>query len=434
MTATSKLYACLAGLPVEILLDIYQHLDLRSIFELSLTNTEFFIFFQRRKSDIIIPVLKRDFSPFDEFVQVYTASAGDIACGGIYKPRKVVFHRFGGDIGVVLSNGASTSSLTGKAAGDKFTKVIHARHALKAPCPSSDIVLLTTLDLNGLLKQCRIVREWEELFPQMRWFYQPESCRLLRPHEQVRFRRALYRWWLYGIYFHSDFPRPRLGHPEPFVDDIRTSQMRHHSTAELVELMDFLETVKDMILHYICPRLDPDQQSIFVQTSLPGVVDRSQSLATSWNDQSHWGRIVKTFAKLGPEDLLYYFNNIYSYPWIRLIKEIKLRHPDFTCDQESIQIAVRCVLEERNWRDKKVNLAEHDVGGIIDFDDDRDEDRFRLRSDASPTGQLPGGSRFILSHSRYSPRGDDGTFLDDYLRLSATESRLTISTFLGAAN
>uniref|UniRef100_A0A5C6GI53 F-box domain-containing protein n=1 Tax=Metarhizium rileyi (strain RCEF 4871) TaxID=1649241 RepID=A0A5C6GI53_METRR len=357
MTATSKLYACLAGLPVEILLDIYQHLDLRSIFELSLTNTEFFIFFQRRKSDIIIPVLKRDFSPFDEFVQVYTASAGDIACGGIYKPRKVVFHRFGGDIGVVLSNGASTSSLTGKAADDKFTKVIHARHALKAPCPSSDIVLLTALDLNGLLKQCRIVREWEELFPQMRWFYQPESCRLLRPHEQI-----------------------------------------------------------------------------FVQTSLPGVVDRSQSLATSWNDQSHWGRIVKTFAKLGPEDLLYYFNNIYSYPWIRLIKEIKLRHPDFTCDQESIQIAVRCALEERNWRDKKVNLAEHDVGGIIDFDDDRDEDRFRLRSDASPTGQLPGGSRFILSHSRYSPRGDDGTFLDDYLRLSATESRLTISTFLGAAN
>lgn len=96
----------------------------------------------------------------------------------------------------------------------------------------------------------------------MRWFNQPEDCRFLRPHESFRFRRALYRWWLYGVYFHGEFPRPRVGHPEPHVDDIRTSQMRHHSTAELLELMDFLETIKDVILHYICPRLDPSQNTV----------------------------------------------------------------------------------------------------------------------------------------------------------------------------
>ncbi|KIE01130.1 F-box domain protein, partial [Metarhizium majus ARSEF 297] len=435
MTTSPNSVAYLAGLPVEILLDIYQHLDLQSTLELSLTNTEFFLFFQRRKVDILLPILMRDFSPFDEFVQVYTASAEDIASGGLYKPRKVVLHRFAGDKGVVLSDGISLPSLTGNPVGANFTQVTHSRHALKASGSSPDTVHLTAVDVDGLLKQCRIVREWEGLFPQMRWFHQPEGCRFLRPHEQVRFRRALYRWWLYGIYFHGDFPRPRVGHPEPFVDDIRTSQMRRHSTGELMELMDFLETVKDMILQYICPRLDPNQQQTFTQTPLVEDVGRSQSLATSWSDQSHWGRIIKTYAKLGPEDLLYYFKNIYSYPRKRLITEIQLRHPNFLFDQESIQIAVRCALDERSWLDEMVNWAEHDVGGIIDFDDERDEDRPRLQNDASPTGELPEGSRFIQSYSRYSPRGDDGSLLDDYFRLSMVESRLAASsTLLGAVN
>lgn len=262
MTALPKLFASLAGLPIEILLEIYQHLDLQSIFELSLTNSEFFLFFQRRKIDILLPVLRRDFDPLDELLQVYTASADDIVSGGLYKPRRVVFQRFAGDRGVVLSPGAHFPGLTGLLAGDKFTEVTSGRKALKISESLSNAVVLTGLDLNGLLKKCRLVREWEELFPQMRWYHQPEDCRLLRCHEQVRLRKALYRWWLYGIYFHGDFPRPRAAHPEPFVDDIRTSQMRYHSTAELLELMDFLETIKDVILQYICPRLDPNQQQV----------------------------------------------------------------------------------------------------------------------------------------------------------------------------
>jgi hypothetical protein len=261
MTATPEIPAYLAGLPVEILLEIYQHLDLQSILELSLSNTEFFLFFQRRKIDILLPVLRRDFSPFEELVQVYTASPRDIASGGTYQPRKVVLQRYTGDKGVTLSNCTSVSSLPGQV-DDKFTEVMHNRSISNVSISPSNTVVLTALDLNGLLKHCRLVREWEELFPQMRWFHLPEDCRLLRPHEQLRFRRALYRWWMYGIYFHGDFPRPRVGHPEPFVDDIRTSQMRYHSTAELVELMDFLETTKDVILQYICPRLDPNQQQV----------------------------------------------------------------------------------------------------------------------------------------------------------------------------
>lgn len=130
-------------------------------------------------------------------------------------------------------------------------------------------------------------------------------------------------------------------------------------------------------------------------------------------DQSHWSRIVKTYAKLGPKDLMYYFENIYSYPRKRLISEIRLRHPNFTFDQESIQIAVRCALDERQWLDKVPSLAEDSAGGIIDFDDERDDERLLYGKDGSPNGLLPPGSKFVRSLSQYSPRGDDGSWLED---------------------
>lgn len=113
---------------------------------------------------------------------------------------------------------------------------------------------------------------------------------------------------------------------------------------------------------------------------------------------------------------MYYFENIYSYPRKRLLTEIRLQHPNFTFDQESIQVAVRCVLDERQWLDKVPSLAEDSAGGIIDFDDERDHERAMYGSDGSPDGALPGGAKFVRSYSQYSPRGDDGSYLEDHMR------------------
>ncbi|KAG5970083.1 hypothetical protein E4U58_000784 [Claviceps cyperi] len=397
----------LACLSIEILLEVYQHLDLHAISKLSISNTEFYHFFQRHKISILLPVLQRDFSPFDEFLQAFTASAGDVADGGQYKPRTILFKRFAGDAGLVLSGGVQVPAASGDAQVSKTSTMANMSQM------STPAVFLTERDIPGLLKQCRVVHEWEDLFPHMRWYYQPEDCRLLRPHERIRFRRAFYRWWMYGVHFHGDSPRPRVGHPEPGVNDIRTSQMRYHSTAELLELMDLLETVRDVIVQYICPRLDPTWQHHPAQPVLIETTSRCHSLITSRNDQSRWSRIVKTYAKLSPETLLYYFNNIYSYPRKRLMTEIRLGHPNFVFDQESTQIALRCALDERHWLENRVILADHGGGGILDFDDARDGDRHRLQSDGSPDGLLPNGSKFVASQSRYSPRGDDGSSLDD---------------------
>lgn len=254
--------AHLACLPVEILLEIYQFLDVGAIFDLSATNRFFFSFYQQRKACILLPVLEREFSPFEELLQVYTASIDDIgAKDGLYTPRRVVFKRSPGDTGLVLAP-QRHSQVPVRGHENGFVQVNKDGRTVASATPGISTVVLAVKDLDGLLKKCQLVRKWEELFPQMRWIQQPENCRFLRPHESVRLRGALYKWWLYGIYFHGEFPRPRVGHPEPHVQDIRISQMRHHSTAELLELMDFVEVVKDVILHYICPRLDPREHGV----------------------------------------------------------------------------------------------------------------------------------------------------------------------------
>lgn len=264
MAYFSKQRSPLLGLPIEILLDIYQHLDLGSIFELSLTNQSFLDFFRQHRATILLPVLVQEFSPLDELLQVYAASASDLGVSGErYMPQRIVFKRWPGDSGQVLTPNPSSLATSTPSSAAGFTQVTKDRRAVGTSLQkASATVVLDERDLDGILKHCTLVRKWERLFPQMRFYYEPENCRSLRPHEAVRFRRALYRWWLYGIYFHGDLPRPRIGLPEPYVEDIRTSQMRRHSTSELLELMDLVETMKDVVLNYICPRLDPNHMHV----------------------------------------------------------------------------------------------------------------------------------------------------------------------------
>ena len=113
---------------------------------------------------------------------------------------------------------------------------------------------------------------------------------------------------------------------------------------------------------------------------------------------------------------MYYFEHIYSYHKQRLITDVRLRMPNFTFDQESLQVAVRCALDERQWLDNAPALAEESVGGILDFDDERDEQRILLGGDGSSNGSIPSGTQTIRSFSMYSPRGDDGSHHDEWTR------------------
>lgn len=243
MTPVSRSLPCLPGLPVEILMDIYQFLDADSIFSMSATSKPFQELYRERRVAILLPILQRDFSPFHELLQVYTARVEDIVGTQTYNFRQIVFQRSIHDMGVALDP------------RDAPPLADYAPTRTKGT--ASRKFMLNDGDIDSVLKMCLITRQWERLFPQMRWIQEPANCRSLREHERFRFRRSFYRWWLYGTYFHGELPRPRTGLPEPLVEDIRTSQLRYYSTSELLELTDLLEAIKDLISNYICPRLDP---------------------------------------------------------------------------------------------------------------------------------------------------------------------------------
>ncbi|KAF5011475.1 hypothetical protein FDECE_2394 [Fusarium decemcellulare] len=394
---------CLTGLPIEILLDIYHQLNVDGVFNLAATHRTFYELFNKRKATILLPILARDFSPFDELLQVYTASADDLDNpGGLYAPRRVVFKRFIGDTGTVLAPRSEHRPVVSMGSSIGFTTVIKASKPTAPRTHPLMTVVLTEQDLKPLVSYCHLVSKWQARFPQMRWFHEPENCRYLRQNEAERFRRALYRWWLYGFYFHGDIPRPRVGLPEPGVDDLRLSQLRQYSMSELVELMDLVETMKDVVLHYLCPRLDPSQELETCDSYLHDIADRPESLSRGWRDQSRWGRIVKTYCKLGPKELMHLFENIYSFPRKRLIMEAHLLQPNLTFDQESISVSIQCVLDERQWSLNMPSLPQDGLGGVLDWDDERDAERVRFGGDASPDGSLPGGVRSLTNHCLFT--------------------------------
>ena len=257
----------LTGFPAEILLDIFKNLDIESVFQLASVNKAIYSFVEFNKATIVLPILQKEFSPFDELLHLFTASEEDLRSpGATYQPRKVVFKSSPLDLrGITLAIGGFRTS-TSK--GDSFTPVSKGFRARSSTVLSSPrtAVLVGNRTLDSLLKYCRIVRKWEELFPQFRWSREPANCRWLNDDEKLRLRRALYRWWLYAVHFHGDMPRPRRGLPEPYVDDIRTSHIRMLPTAEVAELHDLLGTVKDLIKEYFCPWLE---QSVLKVWSLP---------------------------------------------------------------------------------------------------------------------------------------------------------------------
>ncbi|OLN95403.1 hypothetical protein CCHL11_04687 [Colletotrichum chlorophyti] len=395
--ATDKLDG-LEGLPLEIIFDIYQQLDVQSVFSLAQVNTLFHGLLKRNKAAIMLPVLQREFSPFSELLQVFTASDQDILrYGDTFQPRRVVFRRFPGDVtGVTLSCGGFQSSLSTPSDESTFIQILtNGKPLATASLPAPRAVALVDRDLDSLLQYCLVVRRWEELFPQLHWIVAPEDCRQLVEPEKFKLRRALYRWWLYAFYFHGELSRPRAGQPEPFVNDIRTSQMRLYPTCELIELKNLFASVKDLVRHYIYPNLEQNLDPVEENSPLETMIEASIR-----------ERIVDTYAKLDPRDLMFYFEHLFNYPRKRLVTDVNLKHPTFSRDQESLVAALQSAADERPWLYDIDDLSR--VGSIVGSNTPVDD---RLSRDGSHDGSIPPPGTFRRPRGTWAPPGDDGRAL-----------------------
>lgn len=118
---------------------------------------------------------------------------------------------------------------------------------------------------------------------------------------------------------------------------------------------------------------------------------------------------MRTYAKLDPCELAHYFSSVLGYGKSRFLADVHRRNPYLCDDQESLQAAAREVLMEREYVGDHEMVPTEAVGGIVDFDDERDARRDELAQDASTDGEAPQRPSGMWVPTAFTPLGDDGS-------------------------
>lgn len=216
-------------IPVELALKIFETLDLESAFRLSETCQILHRVFRAHNETLVLSILAVELNPFDDLLQHIVQKDEDLTVPLGPCLRRRIYHR-----GKLVSEGEKPASSDG--------------HTLLQP------VSLDQEHFRRLVSAYRLVKNWEQLFPQYRFRHCVSDCRELRPHEKDRLRGAIYRWMSYAQYFHGDFKRPSKFLPVARSMDIRCMKLRVLSNAELIELEDLWDTVVSMV-SYLNPHL-----------------------------------------------------------------------------------------------------------------------------------------------------------------------------------
>ena len=109
---------------------------------------------------------------------------------------------------------------------------------------------------DALIKQIisvgRVAQRWEEIYPFKKWRSDYANRRLLSNHERYLVRRAIYRLWLFTKAFHNS-AHVRTCRSIPEVVRERAALLHNFSSAELAEMLDVHQVLRDVIANTICP-------------------------------------------------------------------------------------------------------------------------------------------------------------------------------------
>lgn len=112
--------------------------------------------------------------------------------------------------------------------------------------PMSDALLKQVLGVG------KAAQQWEEIYPLKKWKIDFANRRLLTTSERYVMRRALYRLWLFSKAFHNHrYVRTTRNLPQ--IARERAALLHNFSTAELAEMLDVHNVLRDMIANNICP-------------------------------------------------------------------------------------------------------------------------------------------------------------------------------------
>jgi hypothetical protein len=346
----SETLSSLQGLPVELIQKIYNECsDIQSVANLSATSRRFrAAYIGSQKLLIIENVLENQFGPLHDAIQVVTYNDSQ----PVHVPRK----------------------------------------------PDMSMALAQQVAAIGYVAQ-----KWEAIYPLLRWRVHTEHRRILRPHEGYRFRRAMYRMWLYSKAFHnSTYLELQRSLPRPCSGDCRTVFMRRFDDDEITEITELNDILHDMIHNDLCPsnaiiqqrysQSFPDQAPLYFGTyetypahcgmdMLIRKVVLKRDLPTDLVGEA-WGTlelqegVVRDILKLEPDRLLHFKEKLANKA--ERVSYLALMPESFHQCPSTLRYAVEAVMSERNyWMGPNHGID----GGILDFLDEKPGGRYKARDD-----------------------------------------------------
>ncbi|KAK6583589.1 hypothetical protein PZA11_003319 [Diplocarpon coronariae] len=151
----------------------------------------------------------------------------------------------------------------------------------------------------------KIADRWTELYPRLRWRVGSDNRRLLHPHEKHRLRKAIYHHWTYTTLFHSrTYTQYSPYPPSPAsFDDPRHRLLRTYSTAEHIQLSEFLAHVEQLVESDLYP------SNSIVQDHYSHALPARALAKMAWGEGSEYRRLVRDIMKLSPADILHLVEN-----------------------------------------------------------------------------------------------------------------------------
>ncbi|KAI9744241.1 MAG: hypothetical protein M1818_002393 [Claussenomyces sp. TS43310] len=248
-----------------------------------------------------------------------------------------------------------------------------------------------------IVKIGNVANQWVEIYPMLRWRSDTTYRRVLRPHEVLRFRRALYRIWLYGKAFHSPSYLSRDEDPPmSSTKDDRLTFFRRYSDDHIIEISEVHDVFHEMLHNDICPsnaimmaryaQAAPGQDPLFFGTyetfrltngrraerllENVSVLDLPRNLAReAWGSRQAQKSIVLDLLKLTPDELLYLRDLGGKLSRIEYLSQLD---PLFHNSRATLKDALEAVFAER---DLMLGITIDLDGGVVDFFEEESGER-----------------------------------------------------------
>ncbi|KAH6717607.1 hypothetical protein BKA61DRAFT_430400, partial [Leptodontidium sp. MPI-SDFR-AT-0119] len=258
------------NLSTEILQKIYDYAELQDLVALARTSRRTYRVFLGRRMHLLTQGLHNSYSPLPSLLKLTLSNEAD-------KSRKPI----GTEIRI----------------NTLLTRIVSVGTDPK----------LTLEQMKKMVYYGRIADRWTELYPRLRWRNGSDNRRLLRPLEKERLRRAIYHHWTYTSLFHSRTytsysPYP----PSPAsLDDPRHRLLRTYSTAEQIQLSEYLAHLETLVESDLYPSNSIIRSQDPYSHSLP-----ARALAKiAWGEGNEYRRLVRDIMKLSPADILHLVEN-----------------------------------------------------------------------------------------------------------------------------